>query len=220
MRLLLIEDDPWLGQGIVDAITRDGTAIDWVKTGTEGLNALRMTDFDVAILDVGLPGLNGFDLLRQARSQGCSLPVLMLTARDQIDDRVTGLDAGADDYMIKPFDVLELKARIRALMRRHNVSISPVIEHNNIRLDPASHQVTQAGELVELSRREYALLLEFLSHPTRVFTRDFLMEKLYNWDDSVESNAIEVHIHHLRKKLGKDFIKTIRGIGYRIISCE
>lgn len=217
MRLLLIEDDPLLGQGIVDAFTRQGDAIDWLSDGQLGLEALRQQSFDLVILDLGLPRLSGLELLRQARTAAINTPVLILTARDQVQDRVNGLDAGADDYLIKPFDLAELEARIRALLRRSAGHAEPVIQRGNVSINPSNREVRLNDQPVDLSRREYALLLELLSHPGRVFSKDQLTDRLYRWDEEVESNTIEVHIHHLRKKLGTQLIRTIRGVGYQIV---
>jgi two-component system, OmpR family, response regulator QseB len=216
MRLLLIEDDSLLGRGIVDAIEFDGEVIDWVKTGSDALKLLNTSAFDAAILDLGLPDMDGLEVLKQLRKKAVTVPVLILTARHQIDDRVRGLDMGADDYLVKPFDVNEFKARLRALIRRNVHSASPTLNYQAIEVDPASRQVTLAGEPIELARREYLLLLEFLSRPKRVFTRDELTEKIYCWDEYIGSNTIEVYIHHLRKKFGRNFIKTIRSVGYRL----
>ncbi len=216
MRLLLVEDDPSLGQGIVDAFSLQGETMDWLTDGHLGLEALRTTSFDLVVLDLGLPSLDGIQLLLQLRALDNDTPVIILTARDQVDDRVRGLDAGADDYLIKPFDMAELNARVRALLRRRSGYTSATISYGDIAVDPATRQVTLEGEEIVLNRREYALLLEFLHHPGQVFTRDQLTEQLYGWQEGVESNTVEVHIHHLRKKFGSQFIKTIRGIGYRI----
>ncbi|MCW8886667.1 MAG: response regulator transcription factor [Motiliproteus sp.] len=216
MRLLLIEDDPLLGQGIKDALDRDGDTLDWLTQGRQGISAIKTSEFDLLILDLGLPDIDGLEVLRQIRAGQIDLPVIVLTARDQVSDRVKGLDSGADDYLIKPFDLNELRARIRALLRRHSGFSSPVLKHGELEVDPSSREVLHAGQPIQLSRREYALLLEFMHHPGRVFTRDQLNEKLYGWGEEVESNSIEVHIHHLRKKIGSQFIRTIRGVGYRI----
>ncbi|WP_210397767.1 response regulator transcription factor [Motiliproteus sediminis] len=216
MRLLLVEDDLLLGRGIVDAFTRQGDTMDWLQNGRLGLEALRSHSFDLVVLDLGLPEMDGVEVLRQARQLGIDTPILILTARDQVQDRVRGLDAGADDYLIKPFDLDELNARIRALLRRRAGSTSPKIELHGICVDPASREVTFQGEVVNLSRREYALLLEFLQYPGRILTREQLVERLYSWDERVESNAVEVHVHHLRKKFGSELIKTVRGVGYRV----
>lgn len=216
MRLLLIEDDPLLGEGIQQGFNLQGETLDWLRSGQHALDALASSEFDLLILDLGLPDIDGLQVLSELRRRGNALPVLILTARDQVSDRVRGLDAGADDYLIKPFDLDELHARVRALLRRNSGISSPKLNHADLEVDPASREVYRNGEAVNLSRREYSLLVEFLYHPGQVLTRDQLSERLYGWNDDVESNAVEVHIHHLRKKLGSDLIKTVRGVGYRI----
>lgn len=216
MRLLLIEDDPLLGEGIQQGFNLQGETLDWLRSGQHALDALASSEFDLLILDLGLPDIDGLQVLSELRRRGDALPVLILTARDQVSDRVRGLDAGADDYLIKPFDLDELRARVRALLRRNSGISSPKLNHADLEVDPASREVYRNGEAVNLSRREYSLLMEFLYHPGQVLTRDQLSERLYGWNDDVESNAVEVHIHHLRKKLGSDLVKTVRGVGYRI----
>lgn len=216
MRLLLVEDDPLLGEGIQQGFSLQGETLDWLRNGQHALNALASNEFDLLILDLGLPDMDGLDLLSELRRRGDKLPVLILTARDQVADRIRGLDCGADDYLIKPFDMNELRARIRALLRRHAGASSSKLNHANIEVDPANREVFRDGKTVSLSRREYSLLVELLQHQGRVFTRDQLSERLYGWNEEVESNTVEVHIHHLRKKLGSELIKTIRGVGYRI----
>ncbi len=216
MRLLLVEDDPLIGQGISDALTLQGESLEWVTRGSHALHALADSDFDLVVLDLGLPDIDGLQLLADIRQRGDDLPVLILTARDQVSDRVAGLDSGADDYLVKPFDVDELRARIRALVRRRSGYSSALICYNQIKVDPSSREVFCAEKEIKLSRREYALLMEFLHHPGQVFTRDQLNERLYGWNDGVESNSLEVHIHHLRKKVGSGLIHTVRGVGYRI----
>jgi DNA-binding response OmpR family regulator len=214
LRLLLVEDDTSLGNGLVTALKRDGYTVDWLKDGLHALQAFEQEVFDLMILDLGLPRLDGLAVLKQLRSQGQELPVLILTARDAVDDRIAGLDAGADDYLVKPFDVTELQARVRALIRRSAGRATSSIEFGELTLDPASLTVTYQGNPVTLTRREFALLNELISQPGRVFTRDTLQQLLYGWDDDVESNALEVHVHHLRKKLYSELIRTVRGIGY------
>lgn len=214
MRVLLVEDDPSLGSGLQTALKPEGYTVDWLTDGVQALHALETESFDLVILDLGLPRLDGLSVLKQARAQGRSLPVLVLTARDAIQDRIDGLDSGADDYLIKPFDTTELKARIRALLRRSSGRSQSLISFQGIELDPASQQVSYQNKPVNLTRREYALLHEMINQPGHVFTRDILQQLLYGWDDDVESNALEVHIHHLRKKLFPSLIRTIRGIGY------
>ncbi|WP_372613052.1 response regulator [Halomonas sp.] len=215
MRILLVEDDPSLAAGIRLALKPEHYTVDLLADGRQALAALKGNEpFDAVILDLGLPGLDGIQVLEAVRQRGNRVPVLVLTARDGIDDRIAGLDAGADDYMVKPFQVDELKARLRALLRRSQGQASSVLEVRGISLDPATHSVSYRETPLTLSRREFALLQEFLSHPGRVFTRDTLTRLVYGWDEEVESNAIEVHVHHLRRKLFPELIRTVRGIGY------
>lgn len=216
MRLLLIEDDVALGEGIHQALIREGYTVDWVKDGTGALHALLSEAFDVAILDLGLPKMDGLTVLRRLRESGSALPVLILTARDGTEDRIAGLDAGADDYLIKPFDLAELKARLRALLRRSAGRARVMIEHAGIRLDPTTQQVTYNNDPVALTPKEYQLLYELLSPPGRVMTRERLIQLLYGWNEEAESNTLEVHIHHLRKKFSSELIRTIRGVGYLV----
>lgn len=216
MRLLLIEDDVALGEGIHQALSREGYTVDWVKDGTSALHALLSEGFDLAILDLGLPKLDGLTVLKRLRDSGSALPVLILTARDATEDRIAGLDAGADDYLIKPFDLSELKARLRALLRRSAGRARVIIEHAGISLDPTSQQVTYQNEPVSLTPKEYQLLYELLSPPGRVMTRERLIQLLYGWNEEAESNTLEVHIHHLRKKFSTELIRTVRGVGYLV----
>lgn len=216
MRLLLIEDDVALGEGIHQALSREGYTVDWLKDGASALHSLLSESFDLAILDLGLPKLDGLEVLRRLRKSGSGLPVLILTARDATEDRIAGLDAGADDYLIKPFDLSELKARLRALLRRSAGRARALIEHAGITLDPGTQQVTYHDQAVFLTPKEYQLLHELLSPPGRVMTRDQLMQLLYGWNEEAESNTLEVHIHHLRKKFSSDLIRTVRGIGYLV----
>lgn len=214
MRVLLIEDDAALGEGVLQALSREGYTVDWAKDGSSALHALLSEEFDLAILDLGLPRLDGLTVLRRLRGSGSALPVLILTARDGTEDRIAGLDAGADDYLIKPFDLNELKARLRALLRRSAGRARVVIEHAGIRLDPATQQVSYHDEPISLTPKEYQLLYELLSAPGRVMTRERLMQLLYGWNEEAESNTLEVHIHHLRKKFSSELIRTVRGVGY------
>lgn len=216
MRLLLIEDDRMLGASVQRGLRLEGHAVDWAQDGIAAETALGTEPYDLALLDLGLPGRNGLEVLRNLRRQGKHLPVLILTARDAVADRVTGLDAGADDYLMKPFDLDELAARVRALLRRSSGRASPVLELGALRLDPAAHEVTLDGAPVELSAREFALLNALLEHPGRPISRARLEERLYGWGEEVESNAVEVHVHALRRKLGAHWIKTLRGVGYMI----
>ena len=217
MRLLLVEDDPALGEGIRVALKPEGYTVDWVQDGRSALHALTHERFDLAILDLGLPDMDGLDVLRRLRECQQAVPVLVLTARDATSDRIQGLDAGADDYLIKPFEVGELTARLRALLRRSFGRPQPVLEHGGVRLDPVSQEVSCRGDVVTLQRKEFLLMHQLMSQPGRVLTRDRLEEVLYGWSESAaESNALEVHIHHLRRKLYPELIRTVRGVGYRI----
>ncbi|QEY64207.1 response regulator transcription factor [Metapseudomonas lalkuanensis] len=216
MRLLLVEDDNALGSGVRAGLRQEGYTIDWLTDGASALHALQTEEFDLAILDLGLPRLDGLQVLQQLRAGGSTLPVLVLTARDATEDRILGLDAGADDYLVKPFDLNELKARLRALLRRSAGRPQVLIEHNGVVLDPASQQVSYQGSPVALTPKEYQLLHELLSQPGKVMTRERLVQALYGWDEEAESNTLEVHIHHLRKKLSSDLIRTVRGIGYLV----
>lgn len=216
MRLLLVEDDPLLGDGIRAGLCQEDYTVDWFKVGRDAEAALKSEHYDLMILDLGLPDISGIALLKQLRNRGNDLPVLILTARDAIQDRVAGLDSGADDYMVKPFDLDELSARLRALLRRHSGRASSEIRHGNLLLDPAAHSVTLDEKPIDISPREYAVLHLLLENTGKVMSRARLEEGLYSWGEEVESNAIEVYIHHLRKKLGASLIRTIRGVGYII----
>jgi DNA-binding response OmpR family regulator len=216
MRILLVEDDALLGDGIKAGLKQAGFAVDWVTDGHAARLALETEEYCLAVLDLGLPKVSGLDVLKWLRASGRQLPVLVLTARDTVTDRVSGLDAGADDYLIKPFDLDELTARLRALLRRSGGQATPVLRHGDVELDPAAHKVSKAGQPVELSSREFALLHELLLHSGHVQSREQLEQRLYGWGEEVESNSVEVHIHHLRKKLGSELIRTLRGIGYVI----
>lgn len=214
MRLLLVEDDPILGDGLSVGLTSRGYAVDWMTDGLSATSALRNESFDIVVLDINLPGCSGLDVLKGLRARKDATPVLLLTARDTVDDRVKGLDAGADDYVIKPFELDEVCARLRALERRSHGQSHPTVEHNGVVLDPVSQTVTLDGDPVDLSKREFLVLKLLLEQPGRVFSRSQIEQSLYAWDQEVESNAVEVHIHHLRKKLGSDLIRTRRGFGY------
>ncbi|PIQ44207.1 MAG: DNA-binding response regulator [Gammaproteobacteria bacterium CG11_big_fil_rev_8_21_14_0_20_46_22] len=216
MRVLLVEDDELLGDGVYHGLKQYSHVVDWVKDGRTAEQALKIDEFDAVVLDLGLPKQSGLETLRHIRSRGILTPVLILTARETIDDRVAGLDSGADDYMTKPFDLDELAARLRALQRRSRSRAAPLVEHGDITLDPASHTIEKNGEPMHMSRREFALVQRLLENAGRVLSREYLSQTLYGWDEEVDSNALEVHIHKLRKKLGNDFIRTIRGIGYMI----
>lgn len=216
MRILLAEDDQLLGDGIRSGLGLEGDTVDWVNDGVAAEQALATDEFDLLVLDLGLPRKDGLEVLRGLRRRGNLTPVLILTARDKVADRVAGLDAGADDYLTKPFDLDELLARVRALTRRHTGRAAPLLQHGELALDPATHQVSLAGAPVDLAPREYALLRLLLEQRGKVLSRARLVEALYGWDGDLESNAIEVHIHHLRRKLGNSLIRTVRGIGYGI----
>ena len=205
-----------LGAVIQRGLRLEGHAVDWVQDGLAAEEALRGEPYGLVLLDLGLPGRGGLEVLAGLRRRGQQLPVLVLTARDAVSDRVAGLDAGADDYLVKPFDLDELAARVRALLRRSSGRAEPVMEHGELRLDPAAHEVTLRGEPVQLSGRELALLQALLERPGRPLSRTRLEERLYGWGEEVESNAVEVHVHALRRKLGHDLIKTLRGVGYVI----
>lgn len=216
MRILLVEDDPELGDGLTIGLRQSGFAVDWVRDGNAADLALLAETFDLVVLDLGLPRLTGMEVLSRARSRGQTMPILILTARDATGDKVAGLDAGADDYLVKPIDLDELAARIRALTRRSAGRAAPLLTHGDVVLDPAAHSVTLAGLAVELSSREFSLLQMLLESAGRVLTRSQLEQSIYGWRDEPDSNALEVHIHHLRKKLGSDLIRTLRGVGYTI----
>lgn len=216
MRLLLVEDDALLGNGIEAGLKQAGFAVDWARDGREAQLALAATEYELVVLDLGLPRVTGMQVLRQLRSDGSDLPVLVLTARDTVRDRVAGLEAGADDYLIKPFDLAELVARIRALLRRAHGRGVTTIRYRDLLLQPNSLSVTRGEEQIQLSARECAILTDLLEHCGTALSRARLEESLYGWNEEVDSNAVEVHIHNLRKKLGTDLIKTIRGVGYLV----
>ncbi|MES9941327.1 MAG: response regulator transcription factor [Candidatus Thiodiazotropha sp. 6PLUC2] len=216
MRILLAEDDQYLGEGLSLGLRQLGHTVDWVADGSAAEQALFSENIDALILDLGLPKQDGLAVLKKLRAKGDDLPVLVLTARDTINDRIGGLDMGADDYVVKPFDLMEVDARLRAICRRREGRSAPVITFADITLDPASRSLVKNGEEIQLGASEFAILESLLTHQGRIMSRQALEESLYGWDEGVESNAIEVYIHHLRKKLGKDLIKTIRGVGYMI----
>jgi DNA-binding response OmpR family regulator len=216
MRLLLVEDDPMIGAAIRAGLRREGFTVDWVHHAESAAQVLGSEPFELLLLDLGLPGSDGLKLLQSLRARGETLPVLIITARDAVSDRVAGLDAGGDDYLVKPFDLDELAARVRALLRRKSGRTSSVLEHLGVVLDPATHRVTQQGKEVALSPREFALLQLLMEHRGRILSRAQLEERLYGWGEEVESNAVEVHIHGLRRKLGAQFISNVRGVGYRV----
>jgi len=216
LRVLLVEDDALLGDGIQAGLRLADYAVDWVRDGEAARLALQHHDYNACVLDLGLPKKDGLVVLKDLRGRGNATPVLVLTARDTHADKISGLDAGADDYLTKPFDLGELQARLRALIRRASGAASPVLEHGEVRLEPAAKRVTKNGETVTLSAREYALLHDLMTHRNQLRTRAQLEDSLYAWGAEVESNTVEVYIHHLRKKLGSEFIRTVRGFGYQL----
>lgn len=216
MRILLVEDDKLLGDALQAGLRDAEFAVDWVRDGAAAEAALATEEFGVVLLDLGLPRLSGFDLLARIRDRGDRTPVIVLTARDALDDRVRGLDLGADDYLVKPVALAELGARIRAVTRRAGGVASGLILVGSIALDPASRRVTQAGTPVELQPREFALLHALALRAGHVLTRTQLESQLYEWNEALDSNAIEVHVHRLRRKLGPDCIRTVRGVGYML----
>lgn len=216
MRLLLVEDDRSLAAGLSLALRNKGFAVNHVARGDHALLAVRTDPPDLMILDLGLPDMDGLDVLRQLRSTNRTLPVLILTARDTTSDKIAGLDLGADDYLAKPFDIDELDARLRAMSRRLGSATGSILSAGDLRLNLATRELTKGDLPIDLSRREYALLRAFMENRGKVLTREALEGKLYAWGEEVASNALEVHIHHLRRKLGSDAIKTVRGIGYSL----
>jgi len=220
MRLLLVEDDSMLGAALKAGLQQDGHAVDWVRTADEAdtawIAAGKAAAYDAVVLDLGLPDGSGIDLLRRARQRRIATPVLIATARDRVADRIAGLDAGADDYMVKPIDLDELAARLRAIERRVIGRAESAIVIGEIAIDPATRSVVRAGQPLDLTARELAVLLALAKRPGVTLSRDQLVEALYGWEGSIESNAIDVHIHHLRRKLGADVIETQRGLGWRL----
>lgn len=216
MRLLLVEDDPLLGDGLKVGLAQAGFQVDWVQDGMTAMHAVASESYAAMILDIALPRLGGFDVLQRMRTRGLRVPVLILTARDALDDRVRGLDGGADDYVVKPVDLVELAARLRALIRRSKGEAAPTLRIGDVELDPAARRVQFGGKPVELKPREFALLHELMLNAGRVLTREQLEERLYRWGDEVGSNAVEVHVHRLRRKLAPSLIRTVRGVGYLV----
>lgn len=216
MRILLIEDDNMIGDGIKAGLGKLGFTLDWFTDGVIGKAALDSAPYDAVILDLSLPGMDGMQLLREWRQAGKDTPVLILTARDALEQRVSGLQAGADDYLCKPFALVEVAARLQALIRRRHGHITPKITHGALEFDPAARTVFLNGDAVALTQREITVMELFLNNKGRVLPHPLIQEKLYNWDDDVSSNAVEVHIHHLRKKLGNGFIRTVHGVGYTL----
>jgi two-component system response regulator QseB len=215
-RILLVEDDAPLGEGVKSGLEDEGHVVEWVRDGRLGREALAVESFSAVVLDLALPRLDGLQILRELRARNDHTPVLILTARDTVANRVAGLDAGADDYLVKPFALAELKARVRSLTRRAAGRTSNRLEHHGVVLDRETHRVLHEGKPVELSAREYALLEALLEHPGRTLSRAQIEQRIYPWGHEVESNAIEVHVHHLRAKLFPGLIRTVRGVGYAI----
>jgi two-component system, OmpR family, response regulator QseB len=216
MRVLLVEDDAMIAQGLQTALRQGGFAVDWMHDGKSAGNALQTSAFDVVLLDLGLPQRDGIEVLREMRKRGNLTPVIIVTARDEIQHRVAGLDAGADDYIVKPFELDEVMARLRSVLRRAAGRGDSSIQHGELKLDPVSHTVERGGVPVNLSAHEFAVLEALLQRPGAVLSRPQLEDRLYGWDDQIGSNAIEVYIHGLRRKLGSEAIQTLRGVGYFI----
>jgi two-component system response regulator QseB len=214
MRLLLAEDDSMIGKSVQVGLKREGYAVDWVRDGVAAELALEEDVYELLLLDIGLPRKNGLELLTRLRSKGNPIPVLILTARDEVADRVRGLDAGADDYLVKPFDLDELIARVRALLRRRTGRADSCIEHGDLRVDLVSHEVLLKGVPISLSTREFALLSALLERPGVPLSRKQLEDRIYGWGEEVESNTVEVYIHGLRRKLGAEWVLNLRGVGY------
>ncbi len=221
MRLLIVEDDPLLGDALSTGLRQSGYAVDWFRDGSQADAALSVAPYDVVVLDLGLPGADGLEWLRRWRSAGRTIPVLILTARDAVDQRVAGLDGGADDYLVKPITIDELGARLRATIRRATGRAQSVWQHGELEYDPAAKTVRWQGRPVELTARELALLEALLAHPQRVLSKSHLQEKLYDWSGSEPgSNTLEVHVHHLRRKIDPGIVRTVRGVGYALGSGE
>ncbi|MCP5143917.1 MAG: response regulator [Gammaproteobacteria bacterium] len=216
MRLLLIEDDEMIGSAVVTGLTQDGNVVEWLRDGAQGLHYASHELFDAVLLDLGLPGKDGLQVLRELRRQRNDTPIIVITARDDTASRVKGLDSGADDYVVKPFDLDELAARIRAVARRKAGRSTALMTHRGLEMNPVTHEVTLDGKRLELSAREFAVLETLMEHPGAITPRQRIEDRLYGWDTEIASNAVEVHIHHLRKKLGDGFIRTVRGMGYTL----
>ncbi len=216
MRLLLVEDDEMIGKSIREGLRRESYGVDWVRDGWAAEQSLIATDYDLLILDLGLPRVHGLQVLKNVRQKGKAVPVLIITARDGVEDRVNGLDAGADDYLVKPFSMSELGARVRALLRRSAGQAYPVFRNGEVELNPLTREVLFNGKKITLSQREFAILESLIRHPGIVISRASLEQSVYAWGQEVESNAVEVHISNLRKKLALKLIKTVRGVGYKL----
>lgn len=214
MRILLIEDDRLIGDGLKVGLEKLGFSVDWFTDGLDGQEALYQAPYEAVVLDLGLPGQDGLSILKEWRNRGRKEPVLILTARGDVDERITGLNSGADDYLGKPFALMEVQARLNALIRRQNGQVSSSIQYKNICFNPSTRQVSVEGQDIVLSPKELALLELLLLNKNRVLSKEAIENKIYSWDEEVSSNAVEVHVHHLRKKLGKEIVKTINKIGY------
>lgn len=216
MRLLLIEDDKLIGDGLKLGLSKQNFAVDWFQDGKLGFEALFSTEYDAVVLDLSLPKMDGLDILRQWRKENKDIPVLILTARDTLDERILGFNAGADDYLCKPFALMEVIVRLQVLIRRSYKQSSTEVAVGDLVVDASTHSVKLEGEEISLTAKEFNLLQLFVNNKDRVLTRTQIEEKLYSWDDDVSSNALEVYIHNLRKKLGKEWIKTVHGVGYKL----
>jgi len=217
MRVLLVEDDPMIGEAIQDALKEASCAVDWARAADPALHALGCQRYDIVLLDLGLPGKDGMEILHDIRGAGNQVPVLIVTARDAVEDRIHGLDSGADDYLLKPFEMAELRARMRAVLRRKGGSGAPVLSNGLVALDPATHEASVGGtQAIRLSNREFALLHALMLRPGAILSRSELEERIYGWGEEVESNAVEFLIHSLRKKLGSEVIKNVRGVGWMV----
>lgn len=216
MRVLVVEDDPMIGDAVVAGLAADGYAVDWVRDGRAAELSITTHTYSLVLLDLGLPQRGGIAVLKDLRARKLDVPVLIITARDTVADRIGGLDAGADDYLVKPFDLDELLARVRALLRRAAGRAEPLIEHGLLTLNPATHEVRLDGRAIEVSAREFALLLALAERAGTVVSRAQLEEQLYGWNEAIASNAIEVHVHNLRRKLGESMIRNVRGLGYKL----
>lgn len=216
MRLLLIEDDPMIGKSIREGLKRDGYSVDWVRDGWAGEQSAKSESYEMIILDIGLPRMDGLSLLSSIRATGQTMPVLIITARSEIEDRVMGLDAGADDYLVKPFSMSELSARVRALLRRSFGRADTNVAAGGLEVNPQTREVFVNGKSITLSHRELALIEHLMRRPGAIISKSKLEQSIYGWGEEVESNTVEVHISNLRKKLGAEKIATVRGVGYRI----
>lgn len=214
MRVLVVEDDRMIAEAVRTALEQDGYTVEWIYDGASAAAALGTSSFDIVLLDLGLPRRSGLEVLREARRQGIATPIIIITARDDVQSRVAGLDSGADDYLVKPFDLDELAARMRSVLRRGSGRADSALEHAGIRIDPATHEVSRNGEPVTLSAREYAVLEALMLRPGAILSRAQLEDRLYGWGGEIESNAVEVYVHALRRKLGAEVIRTVRGVGY------